>query len=93
VEPIAAVTSAEASRIGSGISEVDRVLGGGLVPGSIVLFGGDPGIGKSTLLLQLAARVAPGVPHAGAGRPSALSRPPSRRWPSSTVCRPSPAVS
>jgi DNA repair protein RadA/Sms len=58
VEPIAAVTSAEASRIGSGISEVDRVLGGGLVPGSIVLFGGDPGIGKSTLLLQLAARVA-----------------------------------
>ena len=39
----------------SGIGEVDRVLGGGLVPGSIVLFGGDPGIGKSTLLLQLAA--------------------------------------
>jgi DNA repair protein RadA/Sms len=58
VEPIAAVTSAEASRIGSGISEVDRVLGGGLVPGSIVLFCGDPGSGKSTLLLQLAARVA-----------------------------------
>ena len=42
----------------SGIGEVDRVLGGGLVPGSIVLFGGDPGIGKSTLLLQLAARLA-----------------------------------
>jgi DNA repair protein RadA/Sms len=38
--------------------EVDRVLGGGFVPGSIVLFGGDPGIGKSTLLLQLAARLA-----------------------------------
>ena len=35
-----------------GIGELDRVLGGGLVPGSIVLFGGDPGIGKSTLLLQ-----------------------------------------
>jgi DNA repair protein RadA/Sms len=42
------------------MAEVDRVLGGGLVPGSIVLFGGDPGIGKSTLLLQLAARVASG---------------------------------
>jgi DNA repair protein RadA/Sms len=42
----------------SGIGEVDRVLGGGFVPGSIVLFGGDPGIGKSTLLLQLAARLA-----------------------------------
>jgi DNA repair protein RadA/Sms len=52
------VTSAEASRLASGIGEVDRVLGGGFVPGSIVLFGGDPGIGKSTLLLQLAARLA-----------------------------------
>ena len=40
------------------MAEVDRVLGGGFVPGSIALFGGDPGIGKSTLLLQLAARVA-----------------------------------
>jgi DNA repair protein RadA/Sms len=40
------------------MAEVDRVLGGGFVPGSIVLFGGDPGIGKSTLLLQLAARLA-----------------------------------
>ena len=59
----------------AGIGEVDRVLGGGFVPGSIALFGGDPGIGKSTLLLQLAGRLAargPGpVPHrrgvAGAG--------------------------
>jgi len=58
VEPIGAVSSAEAERLASGIGEVDRVLGGGLVPGSIVLFGGDPGIGKSTLLLQLAARLA-----------------------------------
>ena len=40
------------------MGEVDRVLGGGFVPGSIVLIGGDPGIGKSTLLLQLAARIA-----------------------------------
>lgn len=46
-----------------GISELDRVLGGGLVPGSLVLVGGDPGIGKSTLLLQtLAALAAPGAP-------------------------------
>jgi DNA repair protein RadA/Sms len=58
VQPIAGVSSAEASRLASGIAEVDRVLGGGFVPGSIILIGGDPGIGKSTLLLQLAARVA-----------------------------------
>jgi DNA repair protein RadA/Sms len=58
IEAIGAVTSAEASRLASGIGEVDRVLGGGFVPGSITLVGGDPGIGKSTLLLQLAARLA-----------------------------------
>ena len=58
VTPIATVTSAEASRLRCGMGEVDRVLGGGFVPGSIILIGGDPGIGKSTLLLQLAARVA-----------------------------------
>jgi len=58
ISPIGEVSSAEAGRLPSGIGEVDRVLGGGLVPGSIVLFGGDPGIGKSTLLLQLAGRIA-----------------------------------
>ncbi|MCV0404105.1 MAG: DNA repair protein RadA [Chloroflexi bacterium] len=58
VSPIGDITSAEATRLSSGIGEVDRVLGGGFVPGSIILIGGDPGIGKSTLLLQLAARVA-----------------------------------
>ena len=42
-------------RLSSGISEFDRVLGGGIVPGSLVLLGGEPGIGKSTLLLQVAA--------------------------------------
>jgi DNA repair protein RadA/Sms len=47
-------------RIAVGIEEFDRVLGGGIVPGSLVLIGGDPGIGKSTLLLQTAARVATG---------------------------------
>lgn len=58
VLPIGEVENAEAARLTSGIDEVDRVLGGGFVPGSIALFGGDPGIGKSTLLLQLAARLA-----------------------------------
>lgn len=43
---------AAGDRLSSGLSELDRVLGGGLVPGSVVLLGGDPGIGKSTLLLQ-----------------------------------------
>ncbi len=48
------VRSEDASqRLPSGLSELDRVLGGGLVPGSVVLLGGDPGIGKSTLLLQV----------------------------------------
>jgi DNA repair protein RadA/Sms len=56
--PIAVVESAEAARIATGIGEVDRVLGGGFVPGSIALFGGDPGIGKSTLLLQVAGLLA-----------------------------------
>lgn len=45
-------------RIPSGIGELDRVLGGGIVPGSAILVGGDPGIGKSTLLLQAASRLA-----------------------------------
>ena len=45
------------SRIASGYVELDRVLGGGIVPGSLVLIGGDPGIGKSTLLLQTANRL------------------------------------
>lgn len=46
-----------AERVASGFEIVDRVLGGGLVPGSLLLVGGEPGIGKSTLLLQIAARV------------------------------------
>ena len=47
----------DATRITTGISEFDRVLGGGVVPGSLVLVGGDPGIGKSTLLLQMCGRI------------------------------------
>ena len=51
-------TAAPPPRAATGIAELDRVLGGGLVPASAVLVGGDPGIGKSTLLLQAAARLA-----------------------------------
>ena len=57
-EPIAAVGERPLQRLGSGYGELDRVLGGGLVPGSLVLLGGDPGIGKSTLLLQSAQSMA-----------------------------------
>ena len=57
-EPISAVGERPLQRLGSGYGEFDRVLGGGLVPGSLVLLGGDPGIGKSTLLLQSAQSMA-----------------------------------
>ena len=57
-EPMAAVGDRPLQRLGSGYGELDRVLGGGLVPGSLVLLGGDPGIGKSTLLLQSAQAMA-----------------------------------
>lgn len=57
VQPIAAVAPADEARIATGVSELDRVLGGGLVTGSVVLIGGDPGIGKSTLLLQALAAI------------------------------------
>ncbi|MCL2759024.1 MAG: DNA repair protein RadA [Treponema sp.] len=53
--PLAAVDPMEGSRIGSGIGELDRVLGGGIMKRSSILIGGEPGIGKSTLLLQIAA--------------------------------------
>lgn len=59
-------------RLTSGISELDRVLGGGFVPGSVILLGGEPGIGKSTLALQLAARVDTAVRAAGGGSRSVL---------------------
>lgn len=52
---LAAVAQATESRLRTGIGELDRVLGGGVVKGTLVLIGGDPGIGKSTLLLQAAA--------------------------------------
>ncbi len=56
--PITENQASPPKRISSGLLECDRVLGGGIVPGSLVLVGGDPGIGKSTLMLQLAHKVA-----------------------------------
>jgi DNA repair protein RadA/Sms len=50
--PLGEVSAAEADRISTGVPELDRVLGGGLVPASLVLVGGEPGVGKSTLLLS-----------------------------------------
>ncbi|MGE5345169.1 MAG: ATPase domain-containing protein, partial [Acidithiobacillales bacterium] len=55
--PLDEVDARERPRIPTGVADVDRALGGGLVPGSVVLLGGEPGIGKSTLLLQVAARL------------------------------------
>lgn len=57
-EPITKVTSTKEERIDTTLPELNRVLGGGIVPGSLVLVGGDPGIGKSTLLLQVSALLA-----------------------------------
>src|SRR5689334_24439608 len=51
------IESQDDTRITSGVTEFDRVLGGGIVPGTLVLIGGDPGIGKSTLLLQVADKL------------------------------------
>lgn len=56
-EKINDITADEEDRIKTGIVEFDRVLGGGLMPGSVVLLGGDPGIGKSTLVMQSASRI------------------------------------
>jgi DNA repair protein RadA/Sms len=58
VFPLNGTGEAEAERLITGISELDRTLGGGIVPGSMILIGGDPGIGKSTLILQLLAALA-----------------------------------
>ena len=56
--PLSSVRTDSDERTQTGIGELDRVLGGGIVPGSLVLVGGDPGIGKSTLLLQVCQRLA-----------------------------------
>src|SRR5512134_1480526 len=57
VQMLSEVEAAEVPRTPTGIEEFDRVLGGGLVEGAVVLIGGDPGIGKSTLLLQVLAHL------------------------------------
>jgi len=60
------IESQDETRIPSGVTEFDRVLGGGIVPGTLVLIGGDPGIGKSTLLLQVADRLSSQGTNSGA---------------------------
>ena len=62
VERLNAIRPTATARTPTGVSELDRVLGGGLVAGSVILIGGDPGIGKSTLLLQVMARLAEQMP-------------------------------
>ena len=58
VRALGEIAAAELPRLSTGLAEFDRVLGGGLVPGGVVLIGGDPGIGKSTLLLKALAEMA-----------------------------------
>jgi DNA repair protein RadA/Sms len=58
IRPLSDVVAQQTERLPTGLDELDRVLGGGLVSGSVVLIGGDPGIGKSTLLVQALARLA-----------------------------------
>lgn len=57
IQTLAEISPEDVPRKTSGLSELDRVLGGGIVPGSVTLIGGDPGIGKSTLLLQVVAKL------------------------------------
>ncbi len=68
------VEAEEADRIPTGIGELDRVLGGGLVPASLVLVGGEPGVGKSTLLLSALGAISRSVV-----RSSSRARSPCRR--------------
>src|SRR5690606_29079104 len=54
--PIGQVAATAVAAVGSGLAELDRVLGGGVVSGAVMLMAGEPGVGKSTLLLEVAAR-------------------------------------
>ncbi|MEF8811730.1 MAG: ATPase domain-containing protein, partial [Bacteroidales bacterium] len=56
IQPLSTISLDDEKRLSTHYSEVDRVLGGGMVPGSLVLVGGEPGIGKSTLALQMALK-------------------------------------
>ena len=58
IMPLSAIEMTQEERISTQIKELDRVLGGGIVRGSLILVGGDPGIGKSTLLLQVCKNLA-----------------------------------
>src|SRR5574337_1053252 len=73
VATLSQIAAVEMPRTPTGQEELDRALGGGIVPGGVVLIGGDPGIGKSTLLLQAADSLsrtpAPGLPRAHGGDP------------------------
>ena len=64
--PLSAPGEAPAARLSTGLRELDRVLGGGIVPGSLLLIGGEPGVGKSTLLLQVAGGIASAARGGGA---------------------------
>ena len=98
--PAISIASVDATAAGArptGVDELDRVLGGGLVPGAVVLLAGEPGVGKSTLLLEVgatfAAAAGPGaVRHRrGVGRPGAAARRPHRRArTTSSTSRPRP---
>ena len=69
--PLKDITVSDTERLSTGIAELDRVLGGGLVQGSLILVGGDPGIGKSTLLLQVCRNLTAGMEaQAASGEPS-----------------------
>ena len=61
VKPLAEVSADESVRYRTGMKELDRVLGGGIVPGAAILVCGDPGIGKSTILLQMCRTIDPGL--------------------------------
>jgi DNA repair protein RadA/Sms len=80
--PLREVSAEAAPRVETGIAELDRVLGGGLVPGSVVLIGGEPGIGKSTLCLQLALAI---EAQAGASAPARSERSERRNEPGGRV--------
>ena len=78
---LADIEAVDVPRFGTGIEEFDRVLGGGLVAGGVVLIGGDPGIGKSTLLLQALANISQRQEHLvcqrrGVRRPDRAARAP-----------------
>jgi len=57
VQILSQIKTEDEPRFQSGMTEIDRVLGGGIVPGSVILIGGDPGVGKSTLLLQILSQI------------------------------------